>query len=139
MPKLHTQPVLLDLGNGNFFLGASVNLGYLFSVLLLQARPFDAPDDAPAAKKASATQGASLFIEHWLKCDKDNVNAQEAKRRFEVTEAARIKAVKESGAAGSSSTFDGGSSSRPPPKADDGRAEDVKRVGLRFRQKVKTN
>ena len=50
-------------------------------VLLLQARPFDAPDDSPM--RATATQGKSSYIERWLEYDRAGINAQDAKKRFE--------------------------------------------------------
>ena len=53
-------------------------------VLLLQARPFDAPDDAPAAQ---ATQGSSSCIRQWLQYDRAGINATDAKKRFESDKA----------------------------------------------------
>ena len=56
--------------------------GKLRRVLLLQARPFDAPDDSPMP--ATATQGkSSSYIERWREYDRAGINAQDAKKRFE--------------------------------------------------------
>ena len=50
-------------------------------VLLLQARPFDAPD--ASLMRTKEIQGAASCIERWFEYDKAGINAQDAKKRFE--------------------------------------------------------
>ena len=50
-------------------------------VLLLQARPFDAPD--ASLMRTKEIQGAASCIERWFQYDKAGINAHDAKKRFE--------------------------------------------------------